>query len=327
MAWDAKVVCSTYWVYSHQVSKTAPTGEYLSVGSFMIRGKKNFLPPSHLILGLGFLFKLEDSSIERHRNDRTIKSGLDDDNSSVVETNNEQLESIVEDEEEIAINNSDSDDESVEEKKSSDVEEETNLEEENSFPDIQIKIEHNTKSVDIQHDSIGQKEDESEETLIQAIPMKAKKYEKKMKPQKKKGQKTSDVPVAPVQAQVQDNKSNKNAPKRGQKGKLKKIKEKYKDQDEEDRAIAMEILQSSGTSKDTPATAATSSVEKAESENQKTKKNLIKPQNVANDDDLNVAAADETDMLDSLTGCPIEDDELLFAMPVVAPYQTLQNYK
>jgi hypothetical protein len=28
-----------------QVSKTAPTGEYLPTGSFMIRGKKNFLPP------------------------------------------------------------------------------------------------------------------------------------------------------------------------------------------------------------------------------------------------------------------------------------------
>lgn len=28
-----------------QVSKTAPTGEYLTTGSFMIRGKKNYLPP------------------------------------------------------------------------------------------------------------------------------------------------------------------------------------------------------------------------------------------------------------------------------------------
>lgn len=28
-----------------QVSKTAPTGEYLVTGSFMIRGRKNYLPP------------------------------------------------------------------------------------------------------------------------------------------------------------------------------------------------------------------------------------------------------------------------------------------
>jgi len=41
-----------------QVSKTAPTGEYLTVGSFMIRGKKNFLPPNPLVMGFAFLFKL-----------------------------------------------------------------------------------------------------------------------------------------------------------------------------------------------------------------------------------------------------------------------------
>lgn len=41
-----------------QVSKTAPTGEYLTVGSFMIRGRKNFLPPNPLVMGFAFLFKL-----------------------------------------------------------------------------------------------------------------------------------------------------------------------------------------------------------------------------------------------------------------------------
>ena len=44
-AWDAKIVTSAWWVHSHQVSKTAPTGEYLTVGSFMVSGMKNFLPP------------------------------------------------------------------------------------------------------------------------------------------------------------------------------------------------------------------------------------------------------------------------------------------
>ena len=45
-----------------QVSKTAPTGEYLTVGSFMIRGKKNFLPPNPLVMGFAFLFKLVSQS-------------------------------------------------------------------------------------------------------------------------------------------------------------------------------------------------------------------------------------------------------------------------
>ncbi|XP_076305404.1 ribosome quality control complex subunit NEMF-like [Tachypleus tridentatus] len=42
VAWEAKIVTSAWWVYHHQVSKTAPAGEYLTPGAFMIRGKKNF---------------------------------------------------------------------------------------------------------------------------------------------------------------------------------------------------------------------------------------------------------------------------------------------
>ena len=70
-AWPSRMVTSAWWVDSHQVSKTAPTGEYLTVGSFMIRGKKNFLPASQLEMGLGVLFRLGDeASIIRHNNDR-----------------------------------------------------------------------------------------------------------------------------------------------------------------------------------------------------------------------------------------------------------------
>jgi hypothetical protein len=36
---------------------------------------------------------------------------------------------------------------------------------------------------------------------------------------------------------------------------------------------------------------------------------------------------DELSVLSSLTGQPVEDDELLFCMTVCAPYTTLQNYK
>uniref|UniRef100_A0A671T5J8 NFACT RNA-binding domain-containing protein n=1 Tax=Sinocyclocheilus anshuiensis TaxID=1608454 RepID=A0A671T5J8_9TELE len=71
-AWDAKVVTSAWWVHHHQVSKTAPTGEYLTTGSFMIRGKKNFLPPSYLIMGFGFLFKVKTSPTRN--NDSIITS-------------------------------------------------------------------------------------------------------------------------------------------------------------------------------------------------------------------------------------------------------------
>eukprot|EP00814_Leptocylindrus_danicus_P006770 CAMPEP_0116005744 /NCGR_PEP_ID=MMETSP0321-20121206/1335_1 /TAXON_ID=163516 /ORGANISM="Leptocylindrus danicus var. danicus, Strain B650" /LENGTH=781 /DNA_ID=CAMNT_0003474205 /DNA_START=226 /DNA_END=2571 /DNA_ORIENTATION=+ len=67
-AWASKMVTSAWWVEPHQVSKTAPTGEYLTVGSFMVRGKKNYLPPS---MGLAIFFRLGDeTSIVRHATDR-----------------------------------------------------------------------------------------------------------------------------------------------------------------------------------------------------------------------------------------------------------------
>ncbi|KAJ1919265.1 hypothetical protein H4219_002117 [Mycoemilia scoparia] len=73
-AWDAKIVTSAWWVEAHQVSKTAPTGEYLTTGSFMIRGKKHFLPPVQLVYGFGFIFKLgDDESIARHVKARSEK--------------------------------------------------------------------------------------------------------------------------------------------------------------------------------------------------------------------------------------------------------------
>jgi predicted ribosome quality control (RQC) complex YloA/Tae2 family protein len=82
-AWKSRIITSAWWVEAHQVSKTAPTGEYLTSGSFMIRGKKNFLPPTPLEMGLGVLFRLgDDESILRHQNERrdfALLNDVDDD--------------------------------------------------------------------------------------------------------------------------------------------------------------------------------------------------------------------------------------------------------
>lgn len=77
-----------------QVSKTAPTGEYLTTGSFMIRGKKNYLPPCQLVMGLGFMFRLEESSIERHKDERRVR---------VIDDESEQTESVPEEDREIEL--------------------------------------------------------------------------------------------------------------------------------------------------------------------------------------------------------------------------------
>ncbi|GAB4825612.1 hypothetical protein Ancab_008486 [Ancistrocladus abbreviatus] len=84
-AWDSKIVTSAWWVYPHQVSKTAPTGEYLTVGSFMIRGKKNFLPPHPLIMGFGLLYRLDESSLGSHLNERRVRG--EEEGPHILETN------------------------------------------------------------------------------------------------------------------------------------------------------------------------------------------------------------------------------------------------
>ena len=71
-AWNSKVVSAAWWVFHHQVSKTAPSGQYLPTGSFMIRGKKNYVNPGRLELNLVLLFKVSDESLARHVGERKV---------------------------------------------------------------------------------------------------------------------------------------------------------------------------------------------------------------------------------------------------------------
>ena len=66
VAWSAGIIASAWWVEAHQVSKTAPSGEYLTTGSFMIRGKKTFLHPKRLEMGMSMLFvrKRKESTVD-----------------------------------------------------------------------------------------------------------------------------------------------------------------------------------------------------------------------------------------------------------------------
>ncbi len=64
-AWASSSAEATdvYWVYAQQVSKQAETGEYLSLGGFMIRGIKNFVGIHSLEIGLGILFRALPSHV------------------------------------------------------------------------------------------------------------------------------------------------------------------------------------------------------------------------------------------------------------------------
>lgn len=333
VAWEAKVITNAYWVYGEQVSKTAPTGEYLTTGSFMIRDKKNFLPPSHLILGLSFLFRVEDSHIEKHLGERKIALGNED---TISMTESEQskdeveLEIIDESDEEKDVHDSIDQGDNTE---NNPAEEQRQIDEGSSdsessvskFPDTQIKIEHSEGTkINVVAEPL---QSVKEESLTQSgkqnsvntklNPRKGKHIKKHTNSEEivEKEQKEENVKLVPV--------------KRGQKSKLKKIKEKYKDQDDEERRLRMEILQSAGSGKDTKKSK--KSKQTIPIKNTKLpripKVPVQKSENVEEGDEEESGAQVEIDIINALTGLPFVEDELLFAVPIIAPYNSLNNYK
>ncbi|KAI9578214.1 nuclear export mediator factor NEMF homolog [Glossina fuscipes] len=370
VAWDAKVVTNAYWVHSDQVSKTAPTGEFLGTGSFMIRGKKNFLPSCHLIMGLSLLFKLEESFVERHRGERKVRSFDEEQQedeqeakSHIVE--NEQLDSIYEVEEELNTEDSGNDETKISEaaqtpksSMSEEIEEEDDKSSANDiavkntfeFPDTQVKVEHDTGKIIIEKSKVTENEltstkvalknlnmsvklfeEKEEATIISSVPTHKKRQQNARKRKEEKAYKSQKNQKQQQQVSSIDNSNAKSAMqfKRGQKGKLKKMKAKYKDQDEEERQLRMQILKSAGNIKtletDAKFDEKTDSSKPLNKVQRQVEPKLVTDADGEEADDLLTGA--DVEMLDALTGLPFEEDELLFCIPVVAPYQALQNYK
>lgn len=271
-AWEARIVTSAWWVHHSQVSKTAPTGEYLTTGSFMIRGKKNFLPPCYLMMGFGFLFKLDETSIENHLNERKVRAVED---TEIVED--------AEGEEELSIP---SDEGEAENLPNSAVEGAATLEdddeEDSLFPDTSIDIQltkegkvHLQRGTSRSNNRRDSEEGESvdpEETKQPANKQRlsAKQRRENRKKKVRQGEdgslQANEEEQETEEGEEYDQKSEQNhqqkqkqkqqqqqPPKRGQKTKLRKIKEKYGEQDEEERQMKMEILASAGPSKESKA--------------------------------------------------------------------------
>lgn len=301
----------------------------------MIRGKKNFLPPCHLILGLSIMFKLEESSVGRHLGERVVRTFDNEANKKYgLDAESVISEDTAETEEEAAAQaneNSDSSDSDAEP---------------NQFPDTHIKIgslstqvsaESNIESVVSSAVAAAEEEGAIIHAAPQQMPRKNRVIQKakgKHSDAKKKQQKQEK----PEQIESSSDKSKMgSALKRGQKSKLKKIKEKYKDQDEEEKEMRMGILKSAGSKKpDTAKEVEQNDFEKPQrtpivkGEKKQTfeKKTAEGTADVdAGDEEENAGDGNDIDLLNSLTGCPVEEDEILFAVPVVAPYNALQNYK
>lgn len=102
-SWSLKVINDVYWVYAHQVSKTAPSGLSMPSGSFMIYGKKNFIRPKRLEMGFGFLFKVDSDSAKNHADERKSRLAREAEEARLIEEGKElpkqNLDTVAEDEE------------------------------------------------------------------------------------------------------------------------------------------------------------------------------------------------------------------------------------
>lgn len=59
-AWESRLAQQAYYVFGTQVTKTAPTGTYISTGSFIIKGTKHYINVYRLEYGVGLLWKYQE---------------------------------------------------------------------------------------------------------------------------------------------------------------------------------------------------------------------------------------------------------------------------
>ncbi|XP_044291971.1 nuclear export mediator factor NEMF isoform X2 [Varanus komodoensis] len=273
-AWDARVITSAWWVYHHQVSKTAPTGEYLTTGSFMVRGKKNFLPPSYLMMGFSFLFKVDESCVWRHQGERKVKV-QDEDMGTVTSSTNapegddssSEAGEATDGPEEGEVRQPEGEGHGAGDapEGSSGSEEEgqeaaQEASEEMRFPDTTIDLSHlqaqrsrlhPTPREDAVPAGDGRNQGRRHRSARERREMKKKAQPSEPEePDPPRGREEGEGAQPAPPPRPSKNVGAQQPVKRGQKSKLKKIREKYKDQDEEDRELIMQLLGSAGSAKD-----------------------------------------------------------------------------
>ncbi|KAJ2108613.1 hypothetical protein GGI16_001061 [Coemansia sp. S142-1] len=365
-AWDAKIVTSAWWVEASQVSKTAPTGEYLSTGSFMIRGKKHFLPPTQLVYGFGFLFRLaDDESVARHVRARQQRQAIMEENlrtatgagSEPTQVTDESvpLEAVGDDSVTVVSGKAPTEggamDFSAARKK-------YNLEEIETAAVDEFGEEDKTpaaRSEGKRQISAKERRDmRKQRTTTDAVPTPPMPVGKVGKKEQKRLDEEAKFEKSQQKQQQQQQQQ-----KRGQKGKLRKMKEKYAEQDDEDRELRMALLGASGK-KDIGAildSSRNAAVVEAPEPDVEADAAAVAPEPLppsivdqlkaldvespAADPVAAAAPADEDDdeddapdltmeqlsVLDTLTSAPLPGDNLGFAIPVCAPYSTLSQYR
>lgn len=361
-AWDSKAGMGAWWVNAEQVSKSAPTGEFLASGSFMIRGNKNILTPQPLTLGFGFMFKISEESKANHVKHRLQEA----EDLHGVESSVGNLEASkdlrIEIPEFAGLEQQDDDAHSDDEQEDGDYSGRQNPlqnaaesgSEDDDHPDgdtdhvkddlrklgisesaeammsgaltadagEEETVDDHSKAEEVEKDTAASDTDDAESEAGTEGPMEA--------------------PSRSTVAATIESKLHNGPTKRGRRAKQKKIAAKYKDQDEEDRAMHEELIGAAKGRQKAEAEARAKAEKQAEEEGrrerrkqaqQKQQQKLAEQEEIRRvmlDEGITVLDEDEEQAatpLDALVGTPFPGDEILEAVPVCAPWASMGKFK
>jgi predicted ribosome quality control (RQC) complex YloA/Tae2 family protein len=330
-AWDSKAGMSAWWVNADQVSKSAPTGEFLPTGSFMVRGKKNFLPPAVLLLGFGVVFQISEESKVRH-----VKHRIQDDGSAVgasvgqstpqsVAGEEREAPELDEDQRSMPDDNDESDSEEEVESPANPLQTEPQVESVNSDREEELSTEQIAR-LQVEDAPVPQPEPEAQEN--EGEP------ESEEEIPRSSGIQTPSQQGAPKKGPA--------PAKRGKKGKAKKIATKYKDQDEEDRLAAQQLIGAAAGLEKARAEAEAKAAREAElafqkerrrAQHQRTQKETAEHEEIRRlmleegQDILDEGEEEKMTSFEALVGMPLKGDEILEAIPVCAPWAAMAKFK
>ncbi|KAK3330501.1 hypothetical protein B0H66DRAFT_64893 [Apodospora peruviana] len=356
-AWDSKAGMGAWWVNADQVSKTAPTGEFLQVGSFMVRGKRNLLPPALLALGFGLLFRISEESKAKHVRHRLYDVGEPNTHTADVAS-----EAAAADAGESGArgtesdDDSDSDDEGDDQRdgrrranplqsQSVDHKDIPGTDNQSNFEPPSSKLEQLKLSNEQPGGSVPGQEEEAAQEAKEKAGSDAQSEEHEEKPGRSSSVSHSSVAGTSSTAASQSTlaaPAKKPVTKRGQRGKAKKIAAKYKDQDEEDRFLMESLIGVTAGRQKAEAEAAAKAQREAEAaaarerrqkQQERAKREIAEHEEVRKlllDEGvemLDEAEAMEMSPLDALVGTPLPGDEILEAIPICAPWNALNKVK
>ena len=268
-AWESKAIMSAYWVDASQVAKIGPGG-VVPTGEFVIKGEKNFLAPSQLVLGFAVMFQISKESLRNHKTSRfdvpvteePAEPVVEKKESSVPEQTTTEVTQGAED-----VNGQEPEPEQEPEQKEEEAQESGSDEEDADQVLAKNPLQRGvsesiqpTKQAPEGSDAGSEKEDidekpEEEEAEApeecEEVPDETEDRQLSARERRamRKGQSLEDGPGKPAAAGKPSKETKKPAakqapppPSRGKKAKSKKAAAKYADQDEEERELALRVL-------------------------------------------------------------------------------------